>query len=92
LPRKAKSHKKRDESPPSFEQALARLEEIAGELEGGALSLEEMIAMAEEGLKLSQLCEKQLTEAEGKIEEMVEQMGAVDLRDLDVLSDEEQED
>jgi exodeoxyribonuclease VII small subunit len=92
VPRKTTRQKKRDESPPSFEQALERLEHIAGELESGVLSLEEMIDMAEEGLKLSQLCEKQLAEAEGKIEQLVERMGKVDLQPLDVPTDEDQED
>ena len=83
--------KKRDESPPAFEQALARLEQIAGELESGVLSLEEMIALAEEGLKLSELCEKQLAEAEGKIEQLVERMGAAGLERLEMPTEGEEE-
>jgi len=66
----------------TFEKALARLEEIAARLEAGDLALEEAIALAEEGLKLSQFCEKQLTEAEGKVEQLVERMGAVGVEPL----------
>lgn len=74
----------------TFEQALARLEEIAERLESGDLALEEAIALAEEGLKLSQYCEKQLTEAEGKIEQLVERMGAVHLEPLDTAEEGEE--
>ncbi|MCJ7750256.1 MAG: exodeoxyribonuclease VII small subunit [Armatimonadetes bacterium] len=70
------------EPSPTFEEALGRLEEIAGRLESGDLALEKAIALAEEGLKLSQFCEKQLTEAEGKIEQLVERMGEVGLEPL----------
>jgi exodeoxyribonuclease VII small subunit len=74
---------------PTFEQALRRLEEIAGELESGDLPLEKAIALAEEGLKLSQFCEKQLVEAEGKIEQLVERMGAAGLEPLETEREEE---
>ncbi|MCJ7822497.1 MAG: exodeoxyribonuclease VII small subunit [Armatimonadetes bacterium] len=79
-----RQRKKREESGVSVEEALARLEEIAEQLEGGELSLEKAIALAEEGLKLSQLCEKQLTEAEGKVEQLVERMGAVGVEPMEL--------
>ncbi len=73
----------------SFEDALARLEEIANRLESGELALDEAIALAEEGLKLSQFCEKQLTEAEGKIEQLVERMGAVAVEPMSAPADDD---
>jgi exodeoxyribonuclease VII small subunit len=83
LTEKPKRQRKTAAEPsPTFEEALSRLEEIAGLLESGDLALEKAIALAEEGLKLSQFCEKQLTEAEGKIEQLVERMGAVELEPL----------
>jgi len=82
-----RQRKKREESGVSFEDALARLEEIAEQLEGGELSLEKAIALAEEGLELSQLCEKQLTEAEGKIEQLVERMGAVGVEPMELAGE-----
>jgi len=82
--------RKKDPSP-TFEQALTRLEEIAEELEQGDLPLEQAIALAEEGLKLSQTCEKQLTEAEGKIEQLVERMGAVTTEPLNAEPDADEE-
>jgi len=78
-----KGQKKRAaESEQTFEQALERLEEIAAKLEAGDLALEDAIALAEEGLKLSQFCEEQLTQAEGKIEQLVERMGTVSVEPL----------
>ena len=71
------------ETAPAFEEALARLEEIADRLEGGELALEEAIALAEEGLKLSQRCEQQLKDAEGKIEQLVARMGGADVEPLE---------
>jgi exodeoxyribonuclease VII small subunit len=74
-----------------FEKALERLEQIAAQLEAGDLALEDAIALAEEGLTLSQFCEKQLTEAEGKIEQLVERMGAVGVEPLRTESSGEDE-
>jgi exodeoxyribonuclease VII small subunit len=88
---KSKRADKAEASGPSFEQALARLEEIAHQLEGGDLPLEEAIALAEEGIKLSQLCEQQLTAAEGKIQQLVERMGRVELAPLETEGAEEEE-
>ena len=52
----------------NFEESLKRLEEIAGKLEGGDLSLDESLKFFEEGIKLSRYCEKKLTEVEQKLE------------------------
>ena len=55
----------------SFEKALARLEEIAAEMESGELGLEKMVAAFEEGQKLVKLCSSRLNEVEKKIELLV---------------------
>jgi exodeoxyribonuclease VII small subunit len=83
-----KRGKKGGESRPSFEDALGRLEEIVARLETGDIALEEAIALAEEGRKLSQACEKQLTKAEGKIEQLVERMGAAGTEPLEPAPEE----
>ena len=54
-----------------FEDALTRLEGIVEELENGELSLEESLAIFEEGIKLSRICTKQLDEIERKIEILI---------------------
>lgn len=51
-----------------FEAALARLEEIVRELEKGDLPLEQSLKLFEEGVKLSRICNKQLEDAERKVE------------------------
>ncbi|HRX84612.1 MAG TPA: exodeoxyribonuclease VII small subunit [Phycisphaerae bacterium] len=53
--------------PPSFEEALARLETIADDIEQGRIGLEESIERYEEGMKLIQRCRAVLTEAEQRI-------------------------
>mgnify|MGYP001305244452 CR=1 FL=1 len=59
------------EEGPSFEQALARLETLVKEMEGGALSLDRMMACFEEGSQLVKVCEAKLNEVEKKIETLV---------------------
>lgn len=56
------------ENPNQFEDALKRLEEIVGLLEGDESSLEEGLKRYEEGIKLVRFCSKKLQEAEKKIE------------------------
>jgi exodeoxyribonuclease VII small subunit len=51
-----------------FEDALARLETIVGQLEKGDLPLEESLKIFEEGVRLSKNCLKMLEEAERKVE------------------------
>lgn len=51
-----------------FEKSLARLEEVVKRLESADLSLDEAMKLFEEGVKLSRDCQKQLEEAEGKVE------------------------
>ncbi len=51
-----------------FEEALQELETIVQRLEDGNLSLDESLALFEEGIKLSRLCSQRLDEAEKKVE------------------------
>jgi exodeoxyribonuclease VII small subunit len=55
----------------NFENALKRLEEIVQRLEGGELSLDESLKLFEEGIELSRVCTKKLSEAESKVEKLV---------------------
>lgn len=64
-----------------FEQAMARLEAIVGELEKGDLPLDESLKIFEEGIRLSKNCLKVLEEAERKVEVLVQdQNGKKQLR------------
>ncbi|MGC1106796.1 MAG: exodeoxyribonuclease VII small subunit [Candidatus Acidiferrales bacterium] len=51
-----------------FEKSLARLEEVVKRLESVDLPLDEAMKLFEEGVKLSRDCQKQLEEAEGRVE------------------------
>ena len=52
---------------PTFEQSMARLEEIVSQLEKGDAPLEQAMALFEEGAKLLRECTRQLDEAEQKV-------------------------
>ena len=51
-----------------FEDCLTRLEQIVGQLEAGALSLEDSLKVFEEGIGLARHCAKYLADAERRIE------------------------
>lgn len=51
-----------------FERSLARLEEVVQRLESPNLSLDEAMKLFEEGVQLSRECQKQLAEAEARVE------------------------
>jgi exodeoxyribonuclease VII small subunit len=54
----------------SFENALAQLEEIVAKLESGKIDLEQAIVIYERGEALKAQCEKQLKDAEARIEKI----------------------
>tara|TARA_B100000989_G_C19375320_1_gene399207 strand:- start:505 stop:735 length:231 start_codon:yes stop_codon:yes gene_type:complete len=67
-----------------FESSLKKLEEIVTELETGDLPLEKSIKAFEDGIKLTRHCQKLLTEAELKIEKLVDSDdGSFDLESFD---------
>lgn len=51
-----------------FDQAMRQLEQIADEMDRGELSLAQLQAHFEEGMRLAKLCEQKLTEVEQRIE------------------------
>lgn len=51
----------------SFEQGLARLEEIAAQLEGGEASLDQSLKLFEEGARLLGKCNAMLDAAEQRV-------------------------
>jgi exodeoxyribonuclease VII small subunit len=68
---------------PTFEQALARLEEIVQAMDSGNLDLDKMMAHFEEGTGLVKVCNEKLNEVEQKIELLVRKGEQVDVRPLD---------
>lgn len=55
----------------SFEEDLARLEEIVAALESGDLPLDESLKLFEEGIGLAGRCHRKLDEVEGKLQVLV---------------------
>ena len=49
---------------PSFEEALARLEQIVGEMEQGELNLQDLVLRYSEGVTLANQCTQSLSRAE----------------------------
>jgi exodeoxyribonuclease VII small subunit len=62
-------------APPAFEQGLQELEQVVKELESGDLPLEKSLELFERGMALSEQCQKQLDEAETRIEMLVKRGG-----------------
>ena len=60
-------------SPLTFEQSLARIEQIVASMESGKVDLDTMIKQYEEGQKLIAECQKQLTEVERRVETLIKQ-------------------
>jgi exodeoxyribonuclease VII small subunit len=58
-----------------FEKNLERLDGIVRELEDADLPLEKALQLYGEGMKLSEVCHKQLEEAEGKVEILTKKAG-----------------
>ena len=55
-------------SPPSFEAALAELEEIVATMEGGKLPLKESLAAYKRGAELLHYCQLTLKEAQQQVQ------------------------
>lgn len=67
----------------TFESALDRLEKITNELEDGELSLESSLKKFDEGVKLADFCSQKLTEAEAKVEILLNKEGELQTAPFD---------
>jgi exodeoxyribonuclease VII small subunit len=65
----------KSDKAPSFETNLERLDNIVRDLEDADLPLEKALQLYEEGMKLSEVCHKQLEEAEGRVEILRKRVG-----------------
>ena len=63
-------------SESTFEQAQAELERIVERLERGDVGLEELTRLWERGEELYRRCAAQLTDAQGRIEELARRLDA----------------
>lgn len=58
----------------SFEDTLAKLEQVVNHLErGDSLTLDESLQAFEEGIRLTRICRQKLDNAELRVEQLVEQ-------------------
>lgn len=60
------------DQPETFESLYARLEEVTARLEAGNLSMEDSVALYEEGMQIAQRCQSLLTQVEQRIETLRE--------------------
>ncbi len=68
----------------TFEEQLTALEAVVEKLERGDLPLDESVRLFEEGVTLSDACKKELEEAEGRIQVLVERGSRMVVKDLEV--------
>lgn len=69
----------------SFEKSMAELETIVRSLEDGQLSLEESLIAFERGIKLVNVCNSKLNEAEQKVKMLVSNgNGGLDEQDFTI--------
>ncbi|MFZ4452143.1 exodeoxyribonuclease VII small subunit [Salibacterium aidingense] len=61
----------------SFEEAMAKLENIVEKLEEGEVPLEKAIAMYQEGMTLSNTCHEKLRQVEKQMDRIVEEDGEI---------------
>lgn len=73
----------RDIASLSFEEALTELEAIVRSLEGGRATLAQAIAEYERGTALRRHCEQKLSEAEAKVQAVVEGKAGQVLRNVE---------
>ncbi|WP_236620622.1 exodeoxyribonuclease VII small subunit [Basilea psittacipulmonis] len=78
---------KRKSKQQDFETAVQKLEQIVEKMESGNLSLEASLKCYEEGIQLSQFCQKELQKAQEKVK-MLKEGELVDMS----LADDEQDD
>ena len=59
----------------TFEASLDELEKVVKELEAGDLPLERSLELFEKGMALSEICRKQLENAETRVEMLIRKEG-----------------
>ena len=72
-----------------FEKAILRLEKIVDDLETGELDIDKSLEIFEEGIKMSRVCSKKLSEAEAKIEKLTRDQKGELVAELFPVEDEE---
>ncbi|HHN1331209.1 TPA: exodeoxyribonuclease VII small subunit [Pseudomonas aeruginosa] len=72
-----------------FEQSLTELQTLVERLESGELSLEESLGAFEQGIRLTRECQTSLSQAEQKVQILLERDGELSEAPFDAEGDEE---
>ena len=71
----------------TFEEGMARLEQIVLNLEKGEVPLESSMELFTEGAKLSHYLQKKLDEAEAKVKKLTESDGKIIAEDFEPMTE-----
>jgi len=77
---------KTDNNLKDFEKSLTQLEKIVSRMEAGELGLEDSLAQFEKGIELARNCQDTLSNAELRVEQLIEKNGlqqTIPFEDLD---------
>jgi exodeoxyribonuclease VII small subunit len=77
---------KTDNKLKDFEKSLTELEKIVSRMEAGELGLEDSLAQFEKGIELARNCQDTLSNAEQRVEQLIEKNGLqqnIPFKDLD---------
>ena len=77
---------KTDDKLKDFEKSLQQLEKIVTQMESGELGLEDSLNQFEQGIKLARNCQDTLSNAEQRVEQLIEKNGlqqTIPFEDLD---------
>lgn len=69
--------------PYDFEGSLKSLEQLVEQMESGELSLEKALETFEQGIQLTRECQTMLSEAEQKVQLLVEKNGSLEPQPFD---------
>lgn len=69
-------------NPVDFEQSLSQLEALVEKLENSEFTLEQSLQAFEQGVTLTRQCQKALSEAEQKVQLLIEQNGQSQAQDF----------
>ncbi len=68
----------------TYEKRVERLQEIVNDLDGDGLPLERALKLFEEGIEILRLASDELTQAEGRVQLLIERAdGVFDTPDMD---------
>ena len=68
----------RKKATPDFEQSLTDLQTLVERLESGELSLEDSLSTFEQGINLTRECQNALSQAEQKVQILLERDGQLE--------------